>query len=582
MSRNLARAVGFLLLVVLIGEALLSATEYWYPFDDGTIGHIAERAANGEIPHVDFDDPYTGALTFLIGGLFRVFGFDLAVTRYLFVVVALAGSIALYHLLGRNTSFLQRVFVSAAVFVTWTSAYRTPLPTWFTTVLTLFAMALVLGSDRSGQRRALWAGVIVFVAALFKVTALYALGAFWIYYTARFVTRFRYLVLAVPSLVGVALLSGRPTPETAVYFAVPLLLAVVVAASIGPEDDASRVAAKAEALSFLSGFGGAFGMFVAILAPLGWLSPFWNGVIVTPMVRIVSVEREAPPIDLVLAAVLVFLAFGIADRLMRGRAAKRSTLLFAVIAGALSAVAPFTAFVYAVLLAGFASTAVFVFSVVRTPAPLALSHESALIFAMPAFAMLVGFPFFTGLYILYVLPFVILLFERFMRSSAFKGVPIAVALVFAVTTSILEMQDRLIGGVPVEPPVATVPSTMARASLQIDSTYEYYNAIVPEVRQRVEQGALWAGPDLAALYFLADTPNPTRTVYEIFTEDPYPERWVEDLVDSGVCVVVLNRGVERVSSLPPDAQLAQLVKAFPVLQRFGPLEMRVRDDPACG
>src|ERR1700751_431412 len=67
------------LLVWLLSIAYLVATinRGWIPYDDGALGQSAERVLGGEIPHVDFTDPYTGGLTFLNALTFRVLGVKL-------------------------------------------------------------------------------------------------------------------------------------------------------------------------------------------------------------------------------------------------------------------------------------------------------------------------------------------------------------------------------------------------------------------------------------------------------------------------------------------------------------------------
>jgi hypothetical protein len=37
----------------------------WVPHDEGRLGQSAERILVGELPHRDFDDPYTGGLSYL-------------------------------------------------------------------------------------------------------------------------------------------------------------------------------------------------------------------------------------------------------------------------------------------------------------------------------------------------------------------------------------------------------------------------------------------------------------------------------------------------------------------------------------
>jgi hypothetical protein len=49
----------------------------WLSYDDGALGQSAGRVLRGEIPHIDFADPYTGGLAFLDALVFKIFGVQL-------------------------------------------------------------------------------------------------------------------------------------------------------------------------------------------------------------------------------------------------------------------------------------------------------------------------------------------------------------------------------------------------------------------------------------------------------------------------------------------------------------------------
>src|SRR6202166_4627353 len=53
----------------------------WVPWDEGILGQSAERVLNGEIPHKDFNDAYTGGLSYLDAFIFRLFGINLLYLR---------------------------------------------------------------------------------------------------------------------------------------------------------------------------------------------------------------------------------------------------------------------------------------------------------------------------------------------------------------------------------------------------------------------------------------------------------------------------------------------------------------------
>src|SRR5256885_8187755 len=53
----------------------------WVPHDEGILAQAAERTLHGEMPHRDFNDPYTGGLSYLNAGAFKVLGTNLLTLR---------------------------------------------------------------------------------------------------------------------------------------------------------------------------------------------------------------------------------------------------------------------------------------------------------------------------------------------------------------------------------------------------------------------------------------------------------------------------------------------------------------------
>ena len=66
----------------------------WIPHDEGTIAGDAVRVLQGELPHVGFQDPYIGGMTWFYAGLFRWFGVDLVTIRWALLVGALLSTLA--------------------------------------------------------------------------------------------------------------------------------------------------------------------------------------------------------------------------------------------------------------------------------------------------------------------------------------------------------------------------------------------------------------------------------------------------------------------------------------------------------
>src|SRR5438552_1285145 len=62
----------------------------WWPHDAGTLAQSAERVLYGELPHRDFDEVFTGGVTFLHALAFRIFGTSLVSLRFVLFAFFLA------------------------------------------------------------------------------------------------------------------------------------------------------------------------------------------------------------------------------------------------------------------------------------------------------------------------------------------------------------------------------------------------------------------------------------------------------------------------------------------------------------
>ncbi len=145
--------------------------------DEGMIVYGIWRVSEGELPYRDFHQIYAPSTFFLGGALFRLFGPDLLVLRYLVLAVKAAICVMVYfgarRLSGRSVSLLVYAVAVVLLGVSW-PIVTTPYPNFFATALCLVGVLLFLGLER----RVLWgcvlAGLCLGMAATFKQTT----GAF--------------------------------------------------------------------------------------------------------------------------------------------------------------------------------------------------------------------------------------------------------------------------------------------------------------------------------------------------------------------------------------------------------------------
>lgn len=114
----------------------------WWPKDDGVFAHMAERVLSGAVYGVDIQDFHGGYQTFLNAFLFKVFGADMVVLRYPFLLLCAAQSFLVAYMLrskGFWFSFIGGLSMTTLSFLLFPNAS----PNWyalFFTILSIFIL----------------------------------------------------------------------------------------------------------------------------------------------------------------------------------------------------------------------------------------------------------------------------------------------------------------------------------------------------------------------------------------------------------------------------------------------------------
>lgn len=177
-----AAAQGWVVHLMVLGAVLAIAAAYvgahigsgWVPADDGILSQSALRVMQGQLPHRDFAEIYTGGLSVIHALAFRVFGVSLLSLRICAFLFFLAWIPAVYYVALRFTSALAAGLVTL-VAVAWSYPnYPAAMPSWYNLFFATFGAAALL--RYLDVRKARWlfvAGLCGGVSILIKVIGAY-------------------------------------------------------------------------------------------------------------------------------------------------------------------------------------------------------------------------------------------------------------------------------------------------------------------------------------------------------------------------------------------------------------------------
>jgi len=163
-------------------------TRGWIAHDEGTIGQSAERVLSGQVPHRDFDEVYTGGLTYLHAAGMQVFGVNLRAPRFVLFGFFMAFLAAVYAIARRVSSPHAALVVMAIVTVWSLPNYFVALPSWYNLFFATFGVLALLHYLETQRRRWLFlAGACGGLSLLVKVAGLYYLagGLLFLAYVER-------------------------------------------------------------------------------------------------------------------------------------------------------------------------------------------------------------------------------------------------------------------------------------------------------------------------------------------------------------------------------------------------------------
>jgi hypothetical protein len=79
--RRAKKVLGVLMIAAAVIYLIPFVPRGWIPHDEGMLGQSAQRVLQGALPHVDYEEMYTGGLSWLYAAVFSVTSVDLVNLR---------------------------------------------------------------------------------------------------------------------------------------------------------------------------------------------------------------------------------------------------------------------------------------------------------------------------------------------------------------------------------------------------------------------------------------------------------------------------------------------------------------------
>jgi hypothetical protein len=620
-ARNEIRTLGqrrtLLLLVgvwvISVFYVTINLNRGWIPHDEGTYAQSAERVLGGELPHRDFDELYTGGLSFLNALAFSVLGTKLISLRIVLLLFFLAWVPALFYIATRFTSSIAAGAVTLLAVAWGIPNYSAAAPSWYNLSFALFGTVAIFRYLET--RRHQWvflAGLCGGLSILVKITGLYFVAAallFFVFHeqcqankagkqSTSNRERIYSLSLTVSLLAFLAILCvmirNLPGAPYIVHFVLPgaalVLFLLWVEFQNPPGNSAQRFAPLLRLLAPFS-----LGVLLPIAAYLipyiksGSLAALVRGVFILPQLHMVFTlvkpsNFSAMPATLLLTALIVLGMY------LQGAVRQIYGAIVAVACvGALIASGHDQA-VYRFVWSSLSfSIPVVVLSGVALLRSKGNDGESSglfgeqffLLLALTAVWSMIEIPFSAPIYFCFVAPVlmvtVLALFSSIGKPPRFIfGVLLCFYLLFAVLRTTPGFIHQL--GYTYHGDEQTTALTLPRAGgLRIEADdAQLYERLIPLIQEHASGRYAYAAPDCPEVYFLSGLRNPTRTIFD-FSDNPVGRTAsiLSAIERNQVNVVAILTKPPFSQPLAPDLH-AELRKRFPNSETVERFEVRWR------
>ncbi len=565
----------------------------WIPHDEGTFAQSAERVLMGELPHRDFDEVYTGGLTFLHAIAFKILGPSLISIRVLLLVFFLAFVPTFYAIALR---FARPDIAALVTFlgVAWSVPnYFASVPSWYNLFFAIYGtFALTRYIETRLVKWLFLAGLVGGFSILAKIVGLYyvaAAGLFLVFREQnlskcavgepRVISRSYFLLKASGLVLFVGLLIAtlrwRLGLMEIFHFVIPQVVICGVLLWNEWQEGHGRFSSRVEKLfTLLWPFG--IGTVIPIALFVGaylWtdsVGDLYRGIFVLPQNRLLNAAFDFPPFLTVITSVpyaaLVFVPFSIPPT----KSARTWALALIILLGCALYFSGTPLLYYTVWQSARSLGVIAVLAgcllLVRTRQCSLIGqdhHQNLfLLLSMTALLGLVQFPFAAPVYFLYVSPFVCLVLSAVVMAQ--KNMPKPrhfVALLFYLVFAVMWTNPYVwvIGLAYVPFPAESVLKNQKGQLRVNDYDNQLYTELVDLIRRHSNSTYIYAGPDCPEIYFLSGKRNPTRKMFDFLSDSENTPIFVTELLnEKKINLVVVNRKPHF--SDPLDPKLSATLK----------------------
>jgi hypothetical protein len=589
-----ARLLVLCLVMVIAGTYVgVRVNQSWIAVDDGTLAESALRVLQGQLPHSDFVEIYTGGLSFIHAAAFRVFGVNLLSLRICVFLFFLAWVPAVYYVALRFLPPLTAGMV-ALLAIAWSFPnYEAAMPSWYNLFFATFgAAALLHYLEVRGRRWLFIAGLCGGISILIKVIGFYYIAGVLLFLAfleqsnneqqGTEKNSWGYRVFSAGALLAflgtlIYVLHRRLAAGEFYHFLLPSL-AVVGMILLGERKAGAGSRERfAELLRLVIPFicGAAIPIVVFLIpyALAGSVGGFFSGTTSSAIAHAIDLAeaRPAPPEYIVAVLPLVaLLAAGMYWKQFQGRVVGAAVALLAVVVvvRATRSAAVYDGVWFSVAMLTPVVVAAGVASILSPGSRDGVSkiqrERLALLVALAATCTLVQYPFPVPIYLCYALPLTLLALVaivttvRKQRGTYVLASLVGLYLTFAVVSMIplhIAEYSHPFG----RRDVLRVP----RGGLQIEDE-PFFEDLTIFLQERAPNGLMYAGNACPELYFLTGLKNVTRDDY-----GAPPEEVLKALQTTDVKLVVIFESPYFPSAQTSPEVRAEVMRKFPHSTQIG-------------